>query len=194
MCGRFNTTTNFPAPYAWTEPDGTTLRPVRNISQLLHFISSHRTHHGGDLAPGWEHRVCNQLCEQPELESCCSPGDGTYTRKVSVMDIKRFALTATRWVAEGGKLVDSDTAHQRASVCASCPENVKASGCLGCSAVVPKLLKLLNGNTTSYDEQLKACNVCGCQLQAKVWMPAEVMSEGAEGFPDHCWIKQEQTS
>lgn len=166
---------------------------ARNIGDLLRWVSSIRSREGGDLSPGWEDRVCNKVCEDPTMSSCCSGGPG-YTRKIMSGDLRRFLVVVTKWVKGGGQLVDRSLAEKRAAICAECPQNVPVRGCMGCSGVIPKLLKLVGDSTTSLDDKLQGCNVCGCQLKAKVHLPAEVMVDGpddADRFPSHCWIKTE---
>lgn len=191
MCGRLNRNINFPRPYVWDEQGE--LVKASNAGQLLRLIAAIREKRGGDLAPGWQERVGNKVCEADYMSSCCSDGPVGATRQITAADVKRFFSTVSAWIASGGSLVDPETSELRSSVCASCPQNVRVRGCMGCSGVVPKLLKLLKGASTTHDHQLQGCNVCGCQLKAKVHLPSDVMVDGTEAqdFPEHCWIRKE---
>lgn len=185
MCGRYNTNKNFPRLYTWNE-QGEEVK-CRNIGELLRAIASVRETRGGDLMPGWQDRVCNEVCDDPMMAANCADTGGS-ERQLTHADVKRFLQTVVKWSAGGGNIVDSVESNRRAAICAACPQNVAVRGCMGCSTVLPKLMALIKNATTEYDEDLQGCNVCGCQLKAKVHLPEEVMVSGSNEFPDHCWL------
>jgi len=190
MCGRYNTNKNFPRPYTWNE-QGESLT-VKTLGELLRFVSAVRIQRGGDLQPGWQDRICNQICEDPIMKFNCSQTGGHDVREIQASDVKRFFTTVAKWASDGGTMVDSGEAERRASICAACPQNVPIRGCMGCSTILPKLLKVIGGATTSKDALLKGCKICGCELKAKVHLPSDVMVDGESNFPEHCWIRTEQ--
>lgn len=106
------------------------------------------------------------------------------------------------WLGEGMEPVPSALAHQRAKVCAACPENGRpdfiqriegwaASG-------VRELINLKNDLelSTTYDDKLHHCQVCDCAIKLKVFAPMKhILDNTTERvmalFPEHCWIKKE---
>lgn len=201
MSGQIVRNKNFPRPFFWKEDEDKIVK-AHNIFELLRGIEQYREKHGGDLRPGWQVRVQEVACMHPMLQSCCSPAtkrkpegedEVNPPRNINRSDVARFMRVVTNFVSQGGKLVDSELANQRADICVDCPFNVPIRGCMGCSGIIPRLMKLVGGRTTPYDNMLRGCGVCGCQLRAKVHIPAHVMS-GVDDpmlFPDHCWVRQE---
>lgn len=100
------------------------------------------------------------------------------------------------WLMSGGAPVASELAHKRAGICVQCPKNVEGSWFTVAPAeLIRSTLEARKDLSlrTSYDDQLKSCDVCKCLMRLKVWTPLdfilgktspEVMSE----FPAHCWI------
>jgi hypothetical protein len=187
MCGRYNTNKNFPRLYMWREHNERVT--ARNMFELLRRLGSLREAYGGDLQPGWQDRVCNKICDDPKMKHLCSD-TGDTERQITNADVLRFLATVTKWAASGGSIVDSETSERRAAICADCPENVPVRGCMGCSSAIPKIMTLMKGAITTRDDELQGCNVCGCQLRAKVHLPRDVMVDGDNTFPDHCWLNE----
>lgn len=167
-------------------------------SALLREINRYRRRHGGDLREGWEMRVAQRLCSVEEYADYCEGFDPLPTKKekkaqqqvkhVGRQEIARFLQTVQKFISNGGKLVDQSLADKRAQICTTCPENIPIVGCMGCSGLVPKLLKATKGASTEYDNKLRGCGVCGCQLKAKVHLPDEVVGDDDLEFPEHCWM------
>lgn len=114
--------------------------------------------------------------------------------------IQSFGQFINNWIAQGKPLVSQEIANARAAICASCHNNVATheikGGCSACqkgSMILRKLKSTFIGSrTTPSDAKLKACALCGCPLQMKVWMPLAAMDskvEEANAFPTFCWRK-----
>jgi hypothetical protein len=116
-------------------------------------------------------------------------------KSLEISDVVRFTGSLLHLYATGGK-VDQAEANRRASICAGCPHNVETSGCFGCNSAPLKRIvqSLVQHGTTPVDEQLKACEFCGCLTRSIVWFPIETLSrftnsEENNALPAHCWKK-----
>lgn len=112
------------------------------------------------------------------------------------------------WLGAGGIPVDSALAENRAQTCISgfggkpCPRNRSPKWWeFAKEPIAQAILGTLEAKTTmnlrvSSEDNLHMCDVCGCCLPLKVWVPIHhvvqhsTAAELAE-FPDHCWIKKE---
>ncbi len=116
--------------------------------------------------------------------------------------IENFTNFLWSWLNSGGELVDQSVANSRAATCVPCHNNVNVDqavkvGCCGrgANAAMNEFRKrIIQTRTTPSDTHLKACDLCGCDLKTKVWVPIDVVGitkEDSNAFPEFCWIKQE---
>jgi len=197
MAGRLNRNRNFNKLVDWSEPSGHAVK-ARNLGDLIRGVHRYRSHHGGDLKGGWENRLQDAICEQDEYKALCLEVDDREStiesvRHVGRSDVQQFFNVVKRFIEDGGNLVAPEESERRALICSTCPRNVPIKGCMGCSGLIPKLLKLTKGASTIHDAELKGCLVCGCQLKAKVHLPKHVSTgdEVGHDFPDWCWIRDD---
>ena len=106
----------------------------------------------------------------------------------------RGARVIADWLGHGGHPVPLDQATWRASVCGKCPKNVHLSRAPE-HAIAQAILEQQRVRTklalrVPNESTLKSCDVCGCVLALKVWVPLEHIDK-EEGFPPNCWIPQE---
>lgn len=116
---------------------------------------------------------------------------------------KTGVVTLADWLGTDGKPVASGLAEERASICATCPQNKK--GDLISFFVKPvadlirkqleerKELKL----STSKDADLNVCDACGCPIKLKVHVPlrfikSHIKSPEFNKLDPRCWILKEQ--
>lgn len=92
------------------------------------------------------------------------------------------------FLKDGGKFVEKEVASARSNVCKGCPFNQNLKGC-ACSP----FYKILNSSLPEdkKDAELGVCTACGCSLQLKTNMPANVV-EAANAvssivYPPWCW-------
>lgn len=102
-------------------------------------------------------------------------------------------------IFKGREPVSQEKAEARAAVCSGgapgggkCPNNVAMDDCPACraAAVATFITKTGLGNvSTSHDQCLGGCAVCGCGLQAKVWVPLDLLDHASHDgqWPDWCW-------
>jgi len=151
-----------------------------------------RSREGGDLRPNWKDRLATSFCNKHLLDGCQETDISV--RKISLSDLHEFYKAMKRWKRNKGSLVTSAVAEKRASICSSCPKNVPVVGCFGCSNILPQILKMTKGASTSRDAELKGCAVCGCALRSLVHMPLSIKEHTAKSlkhYPDSCWQKLE---
>jgi len=106
------------------------------------------------------------------------------------------------WLGAGGKPVDKQIAEERAAICITCPKNValrwwEAMTKDPIAEAMRVALEVKHGMviSTSKDEQLGVCQICGCCLPLKVHVPMEhikdVLKDNSfSDAPDYCWIKK----
>lgn len=101
-----------------------------------------------------------------------------------------------------GPIRDKSVAERRAAICVECPMNDKGDWTrfftVPAQAMIRKALGVVKDLdlTTSLDEKLQICQVCGCPLKGKVWarLPHILnhISKNDYGqLPPQCWIAQE---
>ena len=150
--------------------------------QVKDAVEAHRRAMGYDLSDGWEERFQHDLCKQNEEVLCTDrPAKPRGQRRLTLQDLKRFMLTASKWT---GEFVPVEEAERRAAICSTCPKNVTVAGCYGCSGILAMATKFLGKRKTSRDDALQGCDICGCALKVKVHMPVD--PDGLE-YPEWCW-------
>ena len=94
-------------------------------------------------------------------------------------------------VQAGMKPVNQEKANERAEICVRCQYNKKTESCSACIVAARALTKVLLGKlSTVYDQRLKQCGVCGCELKAKIHYPPNQYDE--YDYPEHCWVAREK--
>jgi hypothetical protein len=111
----------------------------------------------------------------------------------------RGAAILVEWLGQGGKPVATIQAMQRAEVCVKCPYNRPRTTSL--EAVLANAIQAQDGMRHNLslklpqDPKLHTCEICGCYLKLKVWVPTKhLISEPkvVSKLPDWCWIVQEK--
>lgn len=137
-------------------------------------------------------RLPAELCG--EVQARVSP-----TMGMRAADVLRGTRTLVEWtvkrIAGQAERVSLDEASSRAAVCIGCVENKPVGGCAPCVAgsFFSYITRLSGGQKTEYDSKLGGCNVCGCSLKGKVWIPLDVLlknykKEQLDRFPQNCWM------
>lgn len=155
-------------------------------------VKAHREYKGlpvDTLQAIIEEQIC--LSVGPEY---CRPLPGENYKPVQDLAQKLttdMAVAANKSLVEfvkgGFQFNDLSEAQQRAEVCRTCPFNKQASGC-SCH-IIYRTLELLTP-TARKQPGISVCMACGCSLQVKVNMPAEVIAASlapGTAFPPWCW-------
>lgn len=170
----------------------------------------------GLLSPGdLEARIHEYICASiPEYY--CRNEDGTIQLQpqarsgpaqsqavVKFGAVVQGTLTLSEWLIKGrllkqAELVGAEQSLARAGTCAACSHNVPIGGCAKCVAgrLEKAVVAIVGNNKTPLDDRLQACDLCGCALKAKVWLPLDLLRkrmtvEQLLAFPPHCWLVTE---
>lgn len=139
--------------------------------------------------------VMTDICKDYPQE--CSNVDPTRIRARgwSMGDIVRGSLVMLSHKLSGYELVSQEEATRRAGICATCPQaSYFSKPCTGLCRELANLLTSTGSKSTPYDNDLRACNVCGCWTKISVWFPLETQCAGVteemkEQFKSvsNCW-------
>jgi len=147
------------------------------IETLLTAVQKHYTDNDTmapiDLPMLIEHATCLRT------PTWCHYDDGSQpllpsSSALSFSQAKQGAATLLKWIMSyGAKRVTQVEAITRATACMTCPFRASIVGCKSChgNTIRDIVAKVTAGGVTPYDEELGACMVCGCTLQAKIWLP-----------------------
>jgi hypothetical protein len=189
-----------PDGYRYHQSETKTWIRAPDYANLFLSVHDHRKANNLPLGTFWEAEVEDQLCQQLPPGNCkeTPPGQSrnVFTR-VDWNEIVEGTKTIVAWAAKGLAKVDQDLANKRAAICAGCYFNVQMSGgCHTCGHLQNLAMKFTGAKKTTSDPFLKACAVCKCSLQAKVWVPIDAIDQGTNEelynkFPNFCWIPKE---
>ena len=180
---------------------GVTIK-ASSIARLKAMVRSHFDANRLRVPPDFdsiiETTACRNLGEHAN-HWCCDTADGSpyearpaRRSRWTAADVLRFARTVKDWgLKTGFAFVDQAEATRRASICATCPMNVRIAGCLGCAGVEALVTSMKGDRKTPDDIRLETCDVCGCYLKAKVWLPDDALDNSGLTYPSHCWQKNQ---
>ena len=195
-----------PGGWSWTDPSSGTRIAKFSYRDLVKAVEEFMVANHIPLVEGWRELLDDEICRQNKIESShCGeplrPPELPSDRSLTITEVLNFLRTVREWAAKGFKFVPPAEATRRAAICATCPKNIEVHGCSGCSGVLAHVRDLLNRRAnfrglevreTSYDADLKNCEVCGCVLEVKVHLPIEVATyakpAGNREYPEHCWM------
>jgi hypothetical protein len=189
-----------PDGFRYTQAETRTTIRAPDYGNLFASVREHRLANHLPLTTYWEAEVEDQLCQQLPPGFCKhqDPGrDRNVFSRVTWEQVISGTQTLASWLSSGLQHVDQASADRRAAICAGCYFNVQISGACGaCGHLQNLAARLTSGRKTSSDFWLKACSVCRCALQAKVWVPIESVASGMSdemlnNYPDFCWQKKE---
>lgn len=158
---------------------------IRDKEQFLRMIIAHRKATGGDLEIGWAERLDDELCQEHPNYPCVEEGPPS-ERRLTLSDLKNFLHAASTFIDSGASFVPQEEAESRAAICARCPLNVPVTGCFGCAGIANAAMDFIAQRKTEQDDKLQSCQICGCFMRVKVWMPKQ--SDG-QPYPEWCWQK-----
>lgn len=160
---------------------------IASLISVLKEVENYRLATGGDLNPGWEDRLLDQMCRENPEYRCIEDGDRK-PRNINFQDVKRFLHVMAYHVQNGLQHVSSEEAARRESICMRCPMRTQESFCFGCKGLGEKARQVTQGKETPNSQVLGSCHVCGCLLKAKVWFPLEVLKKDGLDYPAYCWM------
>lgn len=182
-----------PGGWRYTEPTtGFSMKAI-TFSSLVSKVAQHRGNMKIEPDPKYrlseiiEDAICNSLSNEDQLRHCKS---GIRIRtSVGWTEVMRFLKTAAAWIVAGAQLVPQEEAERRAQICVQCPLNVGMGGCAPCKGAVSAFRDQFLRRSTTVDERLKSCGVCGCDNRTQVHVPLDVLTRARETleYPGFCW-------
>lgn len=168
------------------ESDGATLRGSTWAGVIKRVILYRQR---AKLPPGNpEQEVTAQACSRDPV--LCREDNGAHAEAVKRQPLKARVLTwLNRVRAEKDKqFVEEATTRQRATICATCPNNKDLpGGCASCKAAV-KILREQVIERRFQDGRLRACEILGEDLPTAANLELQTV-ENSE-LPAHCWRKR----
>ena len=203
--------------WRYTDPDTDVEIAGRDFTDLVFNVRRHRLSQGLIATQEIETVITEYFCDN-KIVPCVddgaiyqAPSRILFKQSVNRLVGRSIRRRGTKAIAETIARIPSGTAFTnraiadvRASICESCPMNKKrktkkcCAGDPGLNALrlVIRLASRVNlrMNTPS-DAALNICNVCGCELKAKVWCSNEVIKAtedpGSLDFlPKACWVRE----
>lgn len=166
--------------FSWKDP--VTQQWVRgtNWQMLINRIYDHRKANSVPIGLGFEDEVERDLCRDYPDECYIPDPNFPINRQLSLSDVVRGSQVMMAYKLAGSPLVERSEAERRAQICLRCPFNTHFSKpCTGiCQELADVVNSIIAHQGTQYDQDLKACNVCGCFLQAAIWLPLDIQCKG----------------
>jgi hypothetical protein len=162
-------------PLSGQELAGTT------FAQVLGKAVASRKANGLPIGLGFAEEVEDWCCASQPTE--CQDVDPLKPRKkrLTLDDMLRGARVLLSFKLGGSHVVSSEEAERRAAICSKCYMN---SGyqrpCSACHELADLARSITGGRQTSLDRKLHACHVCGCSLQAAVWLELKDQCKGVD--------------
>jgi len=162
---------------------------------LVNAVRKHRQANGYAIPIDYEREIEEGFCEL--IPEACKEGEVSPSpKRLTIGQVISFTSILGESLLRGSPRCSAEVAEERASTCASCPDNIKPQGCTGCnSRKTDKLIAKITGTKpTSQDSRLESCRHCGCLNRAQVWFPLEILKKHMskrvrEALPNHCWKK-----
>jgi hypothetical protein len=114
--------------------------------------------------------------------------------KITVKSSHRFLSSMAAWKQSGGEIVSVEEATRRSAICAECPRNTGGT-CAGCFARRAVMYLMGHGKMEAaipykenpHIDKLKSCQLCGCDLKMKTFLPLGVLNNEGIEYPKWCW-------
>ncbi len=98
-------------------------------------------------------------------------------RSLNLDDVVRGTQVILAFKLAGSPLVSQEEANRRAAICLRCPLNLMwQTSCSICDKIDDIVLGVVGSVRTPYDQNLRACNICGCSLKAAVHLPNDILN------------------
>ena len=184
--------------YGINRPDIGIVGSGINLGGVMREVSQWRRANGLPNGLGLQDQVVQAICEKYPAE--CeddNPHEPMNPRQIGYQEVILGTRVMASFAASGFETVPKEEAERRAELCAKCRMNVPfAKPCGGiCGALLDIAKRVIGGLSTTRDEQLNACFICGCFLKVAVHFPLklqwEPLSEEQKirftAQSEHCW-------
>jgi len=171
----------------FVEQDGATLR-ASTWAGVIKRVVLYRQR--AKYPPGKpEEEVTAQACARDPV--LCREDNGAHAAEIKRQPLKARVLTwlnNLRSKKAEVQFVDETVTRQRATICASCPNNKDLpGGCASCKAAV-KILREQIIDRRLQDGRLRACDVLGEDLPTSSNLELQAVDDGS--LPANCWRKR----
>lgn len=168
--------------WKYRDPSNGVLITGTTWDQIMSNVRAYRRANGIPIGLGFEDEIEQELCRNHPEE--CTNYDENYPRKrsLTLSDIIAGSKVMMAFYASGKELVPREEAERRAQICLKCPFNQHfAKTCYGiCPELKNVVSAVINHVGTQYDADLHSCTVCGCFIQASVWLPLSTQCHGVD--------------
>lgn len=145
------------------------------FAMVVNRVVEHRRANGYPIGLGLEDEIEEQLCLSYPNECSDAPEGIPRKKELTLSDVVAGTRVMMSFERNGSQLVSREEAERRAKICLGCPYN--ASFIKPCSGICQELKNIVDWITerqgTQYDSKLYSCNICGCFLQAAIWLRLE---------------------
>jgi hypothetical protein len=178
-------------------PDGYTIRAFSK-DDWFEKIQKYATDNDYPLPDNWKDIAEDQCCRTLSGEWCTGGDEYSFVSpRFTFNDFLRGMKTLGQFVISG-QVVSQEVAEARAVVCSRCVLNMTIPGCSSCAGMADAVVAIKGAKSTKYDHLLKACGICKCGNEAKVWLPIDIISKSTtpemlEQYKrvEECWQKNE---
>lgn len=166
---------------------------------LLQRVRDFRKANSLPIGLGFEEEIEAYVCAHQPSECSNFDTDKIRPRKLTLSDIITGTRTMLSFWWNGKPIVQRAEAERRAAICVNCPNNVLfAKSCTGICAELREVVSdIINHQGTQFDSRLHSCQICGCFLQASIWIDSKLQvdvltPEQQAQFEtvDPCWKKR----
>lgn len=155
----------------------------RTISGIFDQYARSHDRSGTRLPLDWEDLVWSHLAAAYPKHVKRAPG-AAKRRSVSMRQALNFIRFLAKRVTDK-RLVASEEARRRASICSACPMASRVSGCSVCKDALQ-----LTIHPPEEVEAPEACGACGCYLPLKVWLPLDQLGSADDfDYAPSCWMR-----
>jgi len=201
-----NYTNSPPGGWRYVVPEtGKTIGPFSGRKQLKDVLGGHYQSAGYTMPGDILDKVEAQICENyPEYCGEAPQGyverfvEGTKSLYHTFSAARQCLATLVSNRAGSGERPTQELREARAKTCVECPMNQEIQKCSHCnlSTLNSLINKLAGAVKTKYDDQLKFCAVCHCNLRAKIATKHEAIwnhmpQSQKERLPENCWLVTE---
>lgn len=148
-------------------------------------------------------RIENAICLQNPESFCTGEYEQGAEQAVvastaAMREATAHVSTRLKW-GLGDFLASQEEADRRASICATCKDNSRAT-CTTCNGLKEYVIKAVGSRSTPYDSGLGVCTHCLCLLTVKIHISAAALRVAAGNTPESieadrakypagCWLQ-----
>lgn len=178
-----------PGGYRYVDPDTQYPFVAGFLSDLVDKVKAHRRGNKLSIPADLSERIEDWMCRSMPDGVCVSTDTNSSWRgsKRLVEDTINRTVGAFRH----SRVVNEQTANERAEICIACSHNVRTPGCSSCRGVNRITKELAGGRWTKADSRLHSCERTGTLLRVMVHYgttPIKANVDVRIPKPRNCWL------